>query len=305
MDILQLYNDYSIDYRTERHKHTHPGWVHTACPFCEGNPGLHLGYKFDGDFFVCWRCGGHHTVPTISRLIGERDYKKVEQIIKRYGLLLSRPLPIIERQSKIHQFPSGVMPMGENHRKYLLKRGFDPDKMEREWGILGTGPSSLLDGIDYKHRLMIPFHWDSQQVSFDSRDITGKSPNKYMACPKDRELIPHKEILYGKQEAWGKTGICVEGPTDVWRFGINSFATSGIKYTPKQVRVMARTFKKIWICYDSGESQALQQATNLRGDLRFHGVDAKLATWTGGANDPGDMTQEQANWFVDDLMKSK
>jgi DNA primase len=180
----------------------------------------------------------------------------------------------------------------------LESRGFDPILLEREWNLLGTGPYSKLDHIDYKHRIIIPFFWDTQQVSFDSRDITGKDAGRYKACPKDRELIPHKEILYGKQSEWKETGICVEGPTDVWRFGTCSFATSGIKYTPKQIRQMAKAFKRIAVVFDD-DSQATVQAGKLVAELKFRGVDSfKIAI----KGDPGSMSQEEANYLVKQLI---
>ena len=120
-----------------------------------------------------------------------------------------------------------------------------------------------------------------------------------MACPGDRELIPHKNILYGKQEAWKETGICVEGPTDVWRFGINSFGTSGIKYTPKQVRVISSIFNRVAVCFDD-DPQAIIQANKIVAELRFRGVDAFRVDIEG---DPGSMKQEDADYLVKQLMK--
>jgi hypothetical protein len=300
MDIVQLYQDYNLDYKTEGHKHCRPGWVNVECPWCEGNAGYHLGYNLLSDHYVCWRCGFHPVAPTVARLINIKE-REAYIIVKRYGLLISS-IPVVEQVKEEFIMPSALYDLNllPQHQKYLRNRGFNPDKLEKDWDLLGSGPMSLLDKINYRHRIIIPFDWGGMRVSFDSRDITGKHTSKYMACPKNRELIPHKEILYGKQELWTDTGICVEGPTDVWRFGFNSFATSGIKYTPQQVRVMAKSFKKIWICYDANETQALQQMYNLRGDLRFRGVDAKLAVLNEG--DPGSMSQEAADRFVKELM---
>ena len=90
----------------------------------------------------------------------------------------------------------------------------------------------MLDNINYSHRIIIPYIWNSEIVSFDARDATNKQLNKYQACPLEREIVEHKRILYGTQEMWTDTGICVEGTTDVWRLGTDSFATSGIKDSP-------------------------------------------------------------------------
>ena len=301
MDIIRLYQDFSVSFQTEGHKHCRPGWVNTECPHCTGNPGLHLGYNLQDNYFVCWRCGFHPTISTIAKLIhtGESETRTV---IKQYGLLIPRlsKEPKVRIRAKAHRLPSNTVPLQSNHRHYLESRGFDPILLEREWNLLGTGPYSKLDHIDYKHRIIIPFFWDTQQVSFDSRDITGKDIGRYKACPKDRELIPHKEILYGKQSEWKETGICVEGPTDVWRLGVNSFATSGIKYTPKQVRVMSKSFKRIWVMFDD-DPQALVQAKKLVAELRFRGVEAMLIESI-IASDPGSMKQSDADYLIKQII---
>lgn len=303
MDVKSLYSDFSIEYRTEGHKHSRPGWVNCECPWCSGDAGhsgLHLGYNLRSNFYTCWRCGSKPVIPTLVKLLKTNE-KEVRKILKNYDCIA----PIgadkeIEQNQLEHKFPSGIMPLQKNHRKYLEGRNFDPDKLEQEWGLLGTGPISLLDKIDYRFRIIIPFIWDEQQVSFDSRDITGQHPSKYMACPKSRELIPHKEILYGKQSKWGRTGIILEGPTDVWRFGTCAAATSGIKYTPKQVRLIAKTFSRVAVCFDGGESQAINQANLLVGELKFRGVDAFRVDIEG---DPGSMEQSEADYLVKQLLK--
>ena len=298
MDIIQLYNDFSVPYQTEGHRHCREGWINTECPYCFGNPGLHLGYNLEGDFYTCYRCGAHFVDQTIAKLLKVSE-SEARKIIKQYGLLTTtHKKPIVKIRAKAHRLPSNTMPLQSNHKRYLERRGFDPEYLEREWNLVGTGPISKLDDLDYKHRIIIPFLWDAQQVSFDSRDITGKHMAKYMACPADRELIPHKEILYGKQEKWREKGICVEGPTDVWRFGVNSFGTSGIKYTNLQVRQMAKTFKRIAVVFDN-DPQAVVMATRLVAELKFRGVDSFRVDIEG---DPGSMKQEDADYLVKQLI---
>ena len=299
MDIEALYRDYNIQYQTEGHKHCRPGWVNTECPFCTGNPGLHLGYDIDGHKFVCWRCGGHHLYSTLTKLLNV-SYHQALEIAKQYGEhIISQKKNQRAVRTKGFKFPSNLMELQQNHRRYLENREFDVDYMIKTWGLMGTGVFSVLDEIDYKHRIIIPFEWDGKTVSFDSRDITGKHNNKYQACPKDRELIEHKHILYGKQDKIHETGIIVEGPTDVWRFGTNAYATSGIKYTPAQVRLIAKLFKRAPVVYDGNEAQARQQADKLVAELRFRGIDSFRVDIEG---DPGMMSQDEANYLVKQLM---
>lgn len=299
MNIEQLYRDYNIPFATEGYKHCRPGWVNTPCPFCTGNPGLHLGFDTELNRFVCWRCGGHRPHIVIQALLRINSHE-ASLIIRQYGFVRkkSRSIKRIVR-SKSFKYPANLTELQENHKKYLISRDFNPDKLVNEYQLMGSGVSSLLGSTNYKHRIIIPFMWDGRIVSFDSRAISNRHKNKYMACPGDRELIPHKDILYGRQNKWGETGICVEGPTDVWRLGQNSFATSGIKYTGKQLRLIAKTFKRVFVMFDD-ENQAIKQAIGLVSDLKFRGVDAYKIDIEG---DPGSMSQEDADYLVKQLIK--
>jgi hypothetical protein len=297
MNIIQLLQDYSIPYHTEGFKYCRPGWVNIECPFCTGNPGPHMGIEIDHPHCNCWRCGWHPLDLTISKLLNI-PLHEIKTILKNYGGSFVVNSPKVKIRKKTFKFPSGTTHLQINHKQYLEKRRFDPDKLEYDWGLLGTNPVSTLDKISYKHRIIIPFYWDDKIVSFDSRDITNKTDVRYKACPKERELIPHKDIIYGKQKHWGKTGICVEGPTDVWRLGFNSFCVSGIKYTPKQVRLMVSLFRRIMVVFDD-DPQAIIQANLLVSELKFRGCDAKRIDIIG---DPGEMDQSEADYLVKQLI---
>jgi hypothetical protein len=307
MNIIQLYQDFGIPYQTEGHKHCRPGWVNIECPLCIGeHEGLHLGFNLEGNYYSCYRCGGNSIYKVLSALLKINNYEELKAIIKRYDTVTLKKEPIVKIRAKAFRLPSNCEPLQANHRHYLEKRNFDPDYLEKTWGLLGTGVYSKLstgDGgkehlVDYKFRIVIPFIWEGKQVSFDSRDITGKDPGRYRTCPKDRELIPHKSILYGKQEKWKETAICVEGPTDVWRLGTNAFAVSGIKYTPKQVRCIASSFKRVAVCFDD-DPQAKVQASKIVAELKFRGVDAFRVDIE---DDPGSMKQEDADYLVKQLL---
>ena len=289
MKILELYRDHSVHYKTEGHKHTRPGWVNVPCPFCTGNPGYHLGARLDGSQFVCWRCGGKAPKKAIAGILKIEENEAV-QIIRQYGGVSKAKEVKRKPRAKSLKKPTGVGPLGKRHRKYLERRGYDPDILESIWDLEGTGPLSKLDNISYKHRIYTPIYWDGKEVSFQTRDITEKHQAKYMACPEAREVIPHKSILYGKQEAWGDVGIAVEGITDVWRLGTNAFATFGIKFTPKQVRAMAKQFSRVIILFDP-DPQAIKQAKILENELAFRGVEVVNEFIE---TDPGDMTEEEA-----------
>jgi len=300
MDIVRLYQDFSITHKTEGHKHCRPGFVNTVCPFCTGNPGFHLSYNLNDNYFVCWRCGWHPPVGTISKLL-KMPIAETYHVIKQYGILsYLTQTKKVDLKKKRFKLPSNTEPLQERHKNYLEKRGFDPTQLEKEWNLLGTSIFSRLDSLSYKSRIIIPFTWNGEVVSFDSRDITNHHPYKYMACPKERELIEHKRILYGNQEKWKETGICVEGPTDVWRLGPTAFATSGIKFTTKQVEIIATSFKRVFIVFDN-DRQAQKQAKLLAADLRFRGVDVYIVDDI--EEDPGSMTNKEAKYLIKCLIK--
>jgi hypothetical protein len=298
MDVIRLYQDYGIDFVTEGHKHSRPGWVNCECPFCSGNPGYHLGWNLRDEYFFCWRCGWHPAVKTISILLQQPE-PEAKRVMRLYGVNRSLIGGHTKIESHPFRLPVGSEPLYKYHKKYLERRGFNPDELIRKWKLQATGPVGKLDGVDYRFRIIIPFFWNGQMVSFDSRDTTEKQIAKYKACPMARETIPHKQILYGNQEQWTPTGICVEGPTDVWRLGERAFAVSGIQYTHEQIRVISNTFKRVAIVFDD-EPQAQNQARKLVADLRFRNVDAWNVEIKG---DPGSMKQKDADELVKNLMK--
>jgi len=295
MRVLDLYRDYNVPHQTEGHKHCRDGWVNTSCPFCTGNPGLHLGATLDGSVFTCWRCGWKPAPLAISKLIGVSE-SQAEKIIRQYGGSSNRSSTKVKTQKskKPHELPSDVSKMENRHKRYLAGRGFDPNKLEKRWHLKGTGPISTLDGIDYSHRILAPIYWQDERVSFQTRDITGRHPAKYMGCPEKREKVAHKDILYGRASEWGETGICVEGITDVWRLGYKAFGTFGIKFTRRQVRCMANNFLRVILMYDD-DPQAQKQAKKLEAELSFRGVETVNVELKG---DPADLTERQAKHLI-------
>jgi len=288
MDITRLLSDFQIPFQTGG-KNVGKDWIGLSCPFCD-DPSYHLGYNLKKKFFHCWRCGTHPITTTISKLLSINE-NQVSRIIQQYNGATEADSAII---IKPFQFPTGTMQMTNQHKTYLENRKFNPEILEKEWGLLGTGPVSKLDNSDYKLRIIAPIYWGGKIVSFQGRSLSNKTTPKYKACPKNREIISHKHILYGKQSKWKSTGICVEGITDVWRLGIFSFATFGIEYTSMQARIIANSFKSVLVLFDN-EPQAQLQADKLVAELKFRGVNAKKATVK---DDPGNMLQNDADYLI-------
>lgn len=309
MDIERLYQDFSLDYKTlGEHKHVRKGFINIECPFCSGNPGYHLSYNITQNYYVCWRCGWH-PVPLVISTILDVPLGQAYEVIKQYG-----DIPYVTKKkapkkfnTKPFKLPSNIMALQPQHKKYLEKRGFDPDRLTYEWDLMGTLAHAKVEYLDYSYRIIIPYIWDDRLVTFDARDFTGKSKLKYYACELEREIIPHKNILYGRQDQWKSDRlIIVEGPTDVWRLGPeNAGATSGIEFTREQVRYISKRFKRTPVLFDgrsatSKEKQSRKQADELVAELKFRGVDAFRVDIDG---DPGDMEQSEADYLVKQLLE--
>lgn len=289
------------------------GWIETHCCWCRGSADFHLGFSVARQTFTCWRCGGHPTIETLERLCRVSRSEAAALFRETRGSGPARPREADDRalnrriDSSRLRHPSDSGPMRGPHRRYLEGRNFDPDRIEREWGVLGTGPAAYLDDgagriIDYRSRLLIPVFWDGREVSFQARDATGRSELRYVSCPPALEVVHHKRVLYGRQERWGDVGIVVEGVTDAWRLGPLACATLGVAYATEQVVEIARRFRRVAIVFDP-EPAAQRQARRLAGTLRLRtGVDPVVVGDIGAA-DPGSMAQDDADHLVRELTK--
>ena len=299
MNIIQLYKDFNVPFATEGHKHCREGWVNTTCPFCTGNPGMHLGYNMADDFYVCWRCGWKATHKALALLIHVSE-KEAKEIARKYGGKSHVKSTVTVRVGqKKFRLPPSTAPMNDRHKRYLTKRKFDPEVIEKIWDVQGTGPISLMDGISFSHRLVIPIYWENRIVSFQTRDITAKHSLRYITCPEQREIVKHKHIFYQAIPTKDSNAcICVEGVTDAWRFGYGAIATFGIKYTKYQVREISKRFKKVFVVFDD-DPQAIKQSEKLTAELILRGVDAYSIKIQG---DPGDMAQTDADTLKKELL---
>lgn len=293
MNMKRLLHEYNIPFDEAGTKNVGIGFIGLQCPYCDDTSN-HLGWNLDDNYFKCWRCGWHTTVDTLMQLLRVSE-TEIHTILAHYDQTYHPQRPTITRRPHIKSFtvPSNCDALQSHHQHYLKRRQFDPDHLTSLWNIQATGPVSFLDGKDYKNRIIAPITWNGNIVSFQSRSISEKDP-KYKACPQDREERHHKHILYGRQENWGKTGICVEGIFDVWRLGPSSFATFGIEYTKQQVKEMVAHFDRIAVIFDS-ESQAISQANKLVSELLFAGIDAWSITLK---SDPAELSQADADHLV-------
>lgn len=302
INIEKLYRDFHIPYETPGHKHVGTGWIGTPCPFCTGNPGFHLGYCIDptakyAGCFSCWRCGGKPFKKAIAGILNIPE-SKIWEIVKQYSSEIPnlKEKPKAKRKARECKFPPGTNKMKASHRKYLKNRGYKPKELEKQWGLLGTGPIGA-----YKHRIIIPIYYQGNVVSYQGRDITNKSELKYKACKQKEEVIDHKNCLYGIDNVPDSSVVVTEGVADVWRLGPGAVATFGIKFKEEQAKLLLQ-FKNIFLLYDSenDDPQAGEQAEKLAWYVGSPDRHVEIIDLDEG--DPGELTEEEARMLMADLI---
>lgn len=257
--ICDVLDDLNIPYRKGGETpHVTHGWVGLVCPWCgSGTSKYGLGIHLKSLKLSCWKCGSHGLADALHEITG-LPWPVIKS--KLAGLERGDFTPSEKKKSGTYQEPAGVGPMLPVHRKYLEKRNFDPDEIERVWGVRGIGNAAKLSW-----RLFLPvLGRDSKPASWTTRAV-GQSELRYVSAPPTAEKVPLKRTLYGEHAA-GHAVIVVEGPTDVWRIGPGAVATYGVKYTTAQVALIAAHPVRV-ICYDN-EPEALRQGRKLAEELR-------------------------------------
>lgn len=305
MNIQPVLDQLHIPYQTEGHKHCRPGWANTACCYCSGNPGLHMGISLDGRTARCWRCGRHPIYKTLSKLSNTPE-SQVRAIARKYiGMKPATPATKVSIRRKAFKYPSGAGDLLPQHKTYLANRFFPVNSLIEIWGIIGTGPVAKLGEIDYKWRILAPIIWEGKVVSFQGRAISNKVEPKYKACPLNRELICHQHIVYCHPECdWSKPVVVVEGITDVWRLGKQAVCVFGIEYLSQQVRAICKMKRKggdrrLIVLFDD-DPQAIVKGRELVADLNFRGMEARQEIIEG---DPGAMGQQEADEMMNKFME--
>lgn len=292
-DAEQFCIDYDIPYATEG-KNVGVGWVGVTCPFCD-DVGTHGGFNIEDGYFKCWKCGWHPLPEAIKELTQE-IWPRVYEIIDRY----KHPL-VTQFKNRNRERPATlVLPpecgdMTERHRQYLLRRGFEPEHIIKEYDLRGTGHVGR-----YAFRIIIPIYFDYKLVSYEGRDITGRQDERYKACPVSQEVIPRKSIVYNADKVPGRTVVVTEGVTDVWRLGRGAVATFGITFTPAQVNLLVKRYNRIIILYDMG-SDAQIQAERLAWQVSAQGREAIIYDLE-GVDDAGSMSDDDARHLMKEAL---
>jgi DNA primase len=188
--------------------------------------------------------------------------------------------------------PAGLCNL-DRGKDYLKSRGFVPEAIIQEYGLIITGPIG-----DYKFRIIIPIYQHGKLVSYQGRDYTGLSPIRYKACARENEIVHHKHLLYDADGVTGDHVIVVEGIFDAWKMKKNTVCTFGTGFTQQQVNLLSK-WGKVSILYD-GEPEAQKHAEKLGEQLSGLGTDVENIRL--GKEDPGALSMEEAGALSKEIL---
>jgi hypothetical protein len=297
-DVLRYLKDYRIPHSTSG-KNISYGWVGITCPLSCNDISNHGGFHIEGGYYSCWLCGGHSLIKVIRALenISHAEAKKRIEEYQTHSPTKTKQYEDIPLKSDI-QYPIGTSTIKDNHKRYLLSRGFNPDELLEKYHILGTGPVAFVNSgdrkINYSNRIIIPIIYQNKVVSYQGRDITGQAKIKYIPCLKTEEVMHMKSILYNLDNC-GDTAVIMEGVLDVWRWGDGGLCTFGIQYTNEQLLCLLESgIRRVVVMFD-WEPQAQKQAKKLVSALKLFGVSAQ--NYNIGGKDPAELTDEEV-WQI-------
>jgi len=291
VDMNALFKANGIRIAQSGERHYRSNWIHTACPFCSGHSGNHLGFSLQANIFTCHRCGRHGKFKTIAALLN-MSLKDAVNLAKNFsGNMIALP----QRVERVHiaeddfKLP-GTETASSLCREYLQGRGFDADRLFRKWELRYTGNTGR-----YKFRILCPITYLAKAVSFTARDITGRQQERYLSAFPDDEVRSAKRCLYGEKFARRfKKVIVVEGPADAWRIGHGAVATLGTKWKPIQAKLITE-WDASFILYDPGEPDAQDRAERLCHEVSlYRGHKSRVLDIRGtDGRDPGEFTKDE------------
>ncbi len=152
---------------------------------------------------------------------------------------------------------------------------------------------------NYRQRIIVPIHYDGRMVSYQGRDVTGLQQERYKACARAQEAVPHKELLYGMDYLTQNRIIVCEGILDVWRMGPGAVCTFGVGYTQRQFLLLCE-FPRVVLLYDM-DTHGRQAAKVLGYNLETMGSEVWIPEYD--ASDPDSLTPRDASLLKEDIEK--
>lgn len=234
-----------IDFRTHG-KNVGPNDINVQCLYC-GDEGYHLGISRNTGQLYCWVCKFEHMrrKPWLGTLI--QDLLKVPYSIARReakeiisqldhgtnrSTNWSRPADTILPQNCMLFFEQVDTDIeARSHRmarSYLAQRGFTDDLIRKH--LLMFTPVHRVGTMDpYSGRIIIPYFFNHELVTWAGRDYTGHGDTRYRNCPVEKAVMRFREVIYGIDEYKSsnqQVARVVEGVFDKLTLGPSALSVS-------------------------------------------------------------------------------
>lgn len=299
MNFEKLFTDYDVEYNNRVNR----GWVNVHCPYCtEVSGSFHGGFNASGNYYHCWKCGGHDFKQTLS-FVTNIPKNQIDELIEQYqgrNIVLSRLNKRKAQATKLKLPTETLIPI---EREYLRKRNFNPKYLHRKYKIVGGGITGK-----WKYRIIIPLILNGKIVSWTGRSILLPAKQEELNIPRYKNLsiensvIDPKSILYNLDNCRKEIGVLTEGAFDVMRMGDDFFCSFGTELTQSQIAMIKDRFKKVFIMFDN-EKEAQEKARKFGLQIAAIGVDVEIVDAYGdfGKNDAGELNPEEVNIIRQEL----
>lgn len=299
MNFEKLFNDYHIEYNNRINR----GWTNVHCPYCiEVSGTFHGGFNDAGNYYHCWKCGGHDFENTLS-LVTRIPKSQIKDLIEQYqgrSRILKR---LNKRESKVDKIELPTDTFTKAERKYLKSRNFNPKLLHEKYGIVGGGISG-----PWKYRIIIPLILNGKIVSWTGRSILPKEKlkelniSRYKNLSIEQSVIDPKSILYNLDNCKNDVAVLTEGAFDVIRLGNDFFCSFGTELTQSQISMIKERFRKVFIMFDN-EIEAQEKARKFGLQIASMGVEVEIvdAYSDFNKNDGGELSQEEVNQIRKEL----
>ena len=290
------------DYGLERGEVSR-SFINVQCPACGK---LKLGLHVSKGYATCFKCGSmpmrdKDGSPGVIRSLTGCRPDEVQDILDAYAYA-----PAMEHRhtaSKVLECHPPGEPLTRPYKDYLAARGFDPDWIALEHGVLAAGPRCHWDagiplsedwkGQWFSDRLIIPIHdHTGRLVNFQGRTIRKDELIRYKGARVDKVPMHHKHLLYGEHRARRDLVVVVEGVMDQWKLGRGVVATFGTSLTVFQVLRLSR-FRRVLFAFDS-EPEAQAKAVRWAKEVAALGTKAEVVDLELGDRDAGDLADTEA-----------
>lgn len=250
-NLAELLDEHRIPYRVRAN------FYNVCCPFCLHDSGYHLGISASG-FATCFKCGWHSIESTLHALLdcGYQTAKHLANMVAPNRKVSVEDTP----QSTKFELPcSGRLTDSNAKSPYVT---YMRDRLYKYHGDNYVGLLNAYDvrytAFDYKDamlagRIVFPNTYHGKAVSWQARDALGIQRIKYITAPKDRELLFHKNFLWGIDNVVYDKVIVCEGVMDALTVGKGAVHTHGVKFSKAQADELS-SFREVYICYDTDEA---------------------------------------------------